>query len=334
VKARGLGILGLGLALLTAASPPRVELSRTVCTPRGRCVTLIEKEGDVPLLEEKLPRKLSPGAEFGLWLLWPMEEEARRREFTQRPEDLLRVAVTPAGRFELFSPARTEVRRSPKESPGPLVYVSFDPREKAPLKAAVNEVALAAQERGLLTPEQQQALAARQKALEERIRALVRVMEAFLIRPGDLKARGAFLGALLALFGEELDPNAPAVAPERFLSATQRTTLRKAGYEVLGQQSREYAPSPEVAYTLTLQAYSVDQLVREWNAGLRGPASGIEDVPRPGLEVERARRHDDVSFTLTVRNDTGRTRMEQVLQRLLEVPGVRLAPGPPLPPPR
>ncbi len=334
MNARALGVLGLGFTLLTAAAPPSVALSRTVCTPRGRCVTLLEKEGDVLQLEEKLPRKLAPGTEFGLWLLWSVEDGTRRQELTQRSEDLLRGVVTPVGRFELFSPAGTEVRRSPKEAPGLLAYVSFDPREKAPLKAAVNEVVLAAQERGLLTPEQQQALAARQKALEERIPALMRVMEPFLARPADLKARGDFLAALQALSGEELNPNAATVAPELFLSAPQRTTLRKAGYEVLGRQSRKYVPSPEVAYELTLQAYSVDQLVREWNAGLRGPASGIEDVPRPGLEVERARRHDDVSFTLAVRNDTGRTRMDQVLQRLLAVPGVRLAPGPPLPPPR
>jgi hypothetical protein len=74
----------------------------------------------------------------------------------------------------------------------------------------------------------------------------------------------------------------------------------------------------------------VEQVVREWNAGLRGPASGIEDVPRPGLEFDRAHRHDDVSFTLDVRNDVPLTRADQVLQRLLAVPGVRLAPGPPL----
>lgn len=316
------GLLGL-LLLLLAATPPRVELSRTVCTPRGRCVTLLERQGDVPLLEEKLPRKLAPGTEFGLWLLWPGAE--RRSE-----EALRRVAVTRVGRFELFSPARTEVRRSAKEAPGPLVHVSFEPREKAQLKAAVNEVVVAAQERGLLTPQQQQVLAARQKSLEERVPVLVRLMEAFLARPGELKAREDFLGALVALFGEELDSNAPAIAPERFLSAAQRTTLRKAGYEVLGRQSREYAPSPEVAYVLSLQAYSAEQLAREWNSGLRGPASGLEDVPRPALEVERSRRHEDVSFELAVRNDGG-TRMEQVLQRLLAVPGVRLAPGPALP---
>lgn len=325
MTASRVGVLCLGLVLLTAATPPRVELSRTVCTPRGRCVTLLEKQGEAALLEEKLPRKLAPGAEFGLWLLSPVEQ--------RHPEELLRVAVTPAGRFELFSPARTEVRRSAKEAPGPLVYVSFEPREKAPLKAAVNEVVVAARERGLLTPPQQQALAARQKSLEERIPALVRRMEAFLARPGELEPRGAFLEALVALFGEELDPNAPAIAPERFLSASQRTTLRKTGHEVLGRHSRQYSPSPEVAYVLTLQAYSAEQLVREWNGGLRGPASGIEDVPRPGLEVERARRHDDVSFELTVRND-GPTRLDQVLRRLLAVPGVRRAPGPPLPPPR
>jgi hypothetical protein len=129
-----------------------------------------------------------------------------------------------------------------------------------------------------------------------------------------------------------LDQDSPAIAPETFLTANQRTALRKAGYEVEGKRWLEYPGTAELAYRLHVQACSLEQLVREWNAGLRGPSSGIEDVPRPALEFDRAHRHDDVSFTLDVRNDTNRTRMDQVLQRLLELPGVRLAPGPPLPP--
>ncbi|MDY7227188.1 hypothetical protein [Hyalangium rubrum] len=336
MTARRLAVLGGGLLLLTAATPPRVELSRTVCTPRGACVTLADKERDGGLLrlEEKLPRKVAPGTAFGFWLTWPQDSEDRQRELGSRSEELHQVTLTPAGRFELFSPAALRVRRAPSESAGVLVHVSFDPREKAPLVAALPEVVAAAQARELLTPEQQQALASRQKALEERLPALVRAMDAFRERPADMKAREAFLSTLLSFPGEELNPTSPSVAPERFLSAAQRTALRKAGYEVLGRQGLEYPATPGVVYRLMIQASSVEQLVREWNAGLRGSAANIEDVPRPALEFERAHRYDDVSFTLEVRGDSGRTRMDQVLERLLQVPGVRRAPGPPLPSPR
>jgi hypothetical protein len=332
-----LGTLGLGLALVTAA-PPRIQMPRTVCSPRGVCVTLTEElrtEDGVLLLrmEEKLPRRIAPDAAFALWLAWPMDAE-RQRQLVHRSSDLQLAVTTPEGRLELSSPPLLQVRRTPSEPPAVLVHVSFDPSQKGTPKALVNEVVEAAQARGLLTPAQQQALAERQKALEGRLPELLRALESFRARPSDPKARDTFLSTLLAFPGEELDPGSRSIAPETLLTADQRTALRKAGYEVLGRRWLEYPGTPEIAYRLNIQAYSLEQLVHEWNAGLRGPASGLEDVARPALEVIRARRHDDISFNLDVRNDAGITRMDQVLERLLAIPGVRRAPGPPLPPAR
>jgi hypothetical protein len=330
-----LATLGLGLTLITSATPPRIQLPKAVCNPRGVCITLQEEErteDGVFLLrmEEKLPRRLPAEGAFKLWLAWPMEPE-RQRQIVYRAAAFQVFMETPAGRLELFAPPLVLVRRTAAETPAALVLVSFDPAGKGELKAAVNEVVAAAEARGLLTPEQQQALAARQKALEDRLPGLVLAMDSFRARPTDPKAREAFLSTLVALPGEEMDVGARAIAPESFLTASQRTTLRKAGYEVMGRRWMEYPGTPELAYRLHIEACSVEQLVREWNAGLRGPAAGIESVPRPGLDFDRARRHEDVSFTLDVRNDEGSTRMHQVLQRLLAVPGVRLAPGEPLP---
>lgn len=333
-----LGTLGLGLALVTAATPPRVQMPKAVCDSRGACITLREEERTsdgafVLRMEEKLPRRIAPDGAFGLWLAWPLEAE-RQRQLIQRPADLQQSLATPAGLFELYVPSMVLVRRAPSETPAALVHVSFDPAGKGTLKAAVNEVVAAARDRGLLTPEQQQVLEARQKALEGRLPELVRALDAFRARPAEAKARDTFLSTLLAFPGQEMDVGAQAIAPETFLTATQRTALRKAGYEVTGKRWLEYSVPPELAYRLNIQACSLEQIVREWNAGLRGPGTGIEDIPRPGLEFDRAHRYDDISFTLDVRNDTGVTRMEQVLHRLLELPGVRRAPGAPLPPPR
>jgi hypothetical protein len=307
-----------------------------VCTPRGVCITLREEERTaegISLLrmEEKLPRRLAPESAFSLWLAWPLESE-RQRQLVSRAAPFQVLLETPAGRFELFAPLQVQVRRTPGEPPAVLVLVSFDPAGKGELKAAVNEVVAAAEARGLLTPEQQQVLAARQKSLEARLPALVRTMESFRAKPTDPKARETFLSTLMAFPGEEMDLGARAIAPETFLTAGQRTTLRKAGHEVTGRRWLEYPGTAGLAYRLHVEACSLEQLVREWNAGLRGPTSGIEHLPRPALEFDRSRRHEDVSFTLDVRNDVDSTRMDQVLRRLLAVPGVRLAPGELLPP--
>ncbi|WP_224249958.1 hypothetical protein [Hyalangium gracile] len=333
-----LGALGMGLTLVTAATPPSIQLPKAVCTLRGACITLPEEErmeGSVSLLhmEEKLPRRIAADGAFGLWLAWPMAAE-QRTQFVHRSIDFGLTQSTPAGHFELFVPSLTLVRREAGEEPALLAHVSFDPTVKAPLAAAVSELVADAQARGLLTSEQQQVLTARQKALEGRLPELIRALDAFRAKPADPKARATFLSTLAAFPGEEMDLGARAIAPETFLTPAQRTELRKAGHEVQGRRWLEYSGPPSRAYRLHVQACSVEQLVREWNAGLRGPSTGIEALPRPALDFDRAHRHDDVSFTLDVRNDEGITRMDQVLQRLLELPGVRRAPGPALPPPR
>lgn len=328
--------LGLGLTLVASATPPRVQLPRAVCNPRGVCITLWEEERTaegISLLrmEEKLPRRIAPEGAFSLWLAWSMEPE-RQRQLVFRAADFQVLLGTPAGRFELFAPALVLVRRTPGEALAALVLVSFDPARKGEPKAAVNEVVAAAEARGLLTQEQQQVLAARQKSLEDRLPGLVRAMESFRARPADPKTRDTFLSTLMAYPGEEMDLGSRAIAPETFLTAAQRTTLRKAGHEVTGRRWLEYPGTAGLAYRLHIEACSLEQLVREWNAGLRGPTSGIERIPRPALDFDRSRRHEDVSFTLDVRSDVESTRMHQVLRRLLAVPGVRLAPGEPLPP--
>jgi hypothetical protein len=333
-----LGILGLGLALMTAASPPRIQMPRAVCNTRGNCITLPEEQrteqgASVLRLEEKLPRRIAPDSAFSLWLAWPVAPE-QQSALIYRAAPFEVTVETPTGRFELFIPPLILVHRTASEPPAPLALVGFDPIGKGTPTAAMNEVVAAAQARGLLTGEQQQALDARQKALEGRLPALVAALDAFRARPSDAKARDTFLSALVAFPGVEMDQGDKAIAPETFLTAAQRTTLRKAGYEVTGKRWLEYPGTPELAYWLHIEACSLEQIVREWNAGLRGPASGLENVPRPPLDFDRAHRHDDVSFTLDVRNDTGSTRMEQVLQRLLALPGVRLAAGAPLPPAR
>jgi hypothetical protein len=333
-----LGSLALGLALTTAAAPPRVQLPKAVCNLHGACITLKEEERTeqgvfLLRMEEKLPRRIAPEAAFGLWLAWPMDAE-QQRPLVHRAAAFQVVLAAPAGSFELFSPPLILVRRTAGEPSTPLVHVSFDPAGKGELQAAVHEVVAAAKAQGLLTAEQQQVLAGRQKALDGRLPELVRALESFRARPADPKARDTFLSTLAAFPGEEMDLGARAIAPETFLTASQRTSLRKAGYEVVGKRWLEYSEAAELAYRLHIQACSVEQLVREWNAGLRGPASGIENLPRPALDFDRARRLEDVSFTLDVRNDGELTRMDQVLKRLLEVPGVRLASGAPLPPAR
>lgn len=339
MRARGLAAAGLLLvAGVAVAEPPRIPTSRLVCTPGGVCTPLREEgrtgEGVALLrLEERLPRQVEAGAGFGLWLAWPVEAE-RQRALLSRETGLQLRVVTPAGRLELFVAPRALVRRNPREPAALLVYVAHEPGEQGPLEAALPDGVRAAQARGLLNEEQQQVLAAREQALRSRLEPLLKALEAFRLKPTEPKAREALLSALVALPGEELEAGARALAPETFLTPAQRTRLRARGGEVEGRHWLEYEPGPGLAYRLHLQGYSTEQLVHEWNAGLRGPAAGGEDLPRPRLEVERAYRYEDVSLTLEVRADSESTRLEQVLERLLQVPGVRRAPGPLLPPAR
>lgn len=334
-----LGTLGLGLSLMTAAPPPRVQLSKAVCNPHGVCITLKEEgrteDGLLLLrLDEKLPARLPEKKAFSVWFAWPRDAEQQRR-FPSLQTPFQTAMMTPEGLLELFIPGDVLVRRTPGEPPAFLVHVSFDPSNTGAPTAQVHELIVAAVEHQLLDAEQKKQLELRQKVFETKRGALLSAMKDFMARPSGQKERSQFLSFLGTVpVSPFADPDAPVLAPETFLTGAQRSALRKAGYEVVGKSSLKYSDTSEQAYQLQLQGYSVEQLVREWNAGLRGPAAGIENLPRPPLDFERAHRLDDVTLTLDVRNDAGPTRMEQVFQRLMKVPGVRRGAGEPLPPAR
>lgn len=332
-----LGTLGLGLSLLTAAPPPRVQLSKAVCDSHGACVTLKEEgrseDGLLLLrLEEKLSARLPEKKAFSVWLAWPRDEQ-QQLHFPSLQTSVQTAMTTPEGHLELFIPSEVRVRRKPDEPPAMLAHVSFDPAVTGISRAPVHELIAAAIEHTLLDGEQQQKLELRQKSFESQQGALLSSMKEFMAHPSGQTERSKFLSFLGTVpSGPLAAPDAPSFAPETFLTGAQRTALRKKGYEVVGKASLKYSDTSEQAYQLQLQAYSVEQLVREWNAGLRGPAAGLENLPRPPLDFDRAHRLDDVSLTLDVRNDAGSTRMEQVYQRLLKVSGVRQGAGEPLTP--
>lgn len=334
-----LGTLGLGLSLMTAAPPPRVQLSKAVCDPHGACITLKEEgrteDGLLLLrLDEKLPARFPENKAFSVWLAWPRDEE-QQRYFPSLQTPFQTAMTTPEGRLEFFVADKVMVRRKADEPPAFLVHVSYDPATTGGVQAPMHELIVAAVEHKLLDDEQQKDLRLRQVIFETRRGALLASMKNFMARPSGPKERSQFLYYLGTVpVSPFAVPNSPRYSPEGLLTGAQRTALRKAGYEVVGKSSLKYSDTSEQAYQLQLQAYSVEQLVREWNAGLRGPAAGIENLPRPPLDFDRVHRHDDVSFTLDVRNDGGISRMEQVYQRLLQVPGVRQGAGEPLPPAR
>ena len=195
-----LSTLGLGLALMTAAPPPRVQLPKAVCTPHGACITLKEEgrteEGLLILrLDEKLPARIAEKRAFGLWLAWPRDAE-QRSQFPSLQPPFQTAMTTPEGRLELFIPAEVLVRRTPDEPPAFLVHVSFDPVTTGAPKAPVHELIVAAQEHKLLDDKQRQDLELRQKAFEAMRRALLAAMKDFLAHPSDPKKRSQFLSSL------------------------------------------------------------------------------------------------------------------------------------------
>ena len=89
---------------------------------------------------------------------------------------------------------------------------------------------------------------------------------------------------------------------------------------------------PGDAYRLRVEGVPLDQLVEDWNAGLRALVGRLERVPRPRFRILPGHRHDEVSFTLEVRSDVEEMRLSQVARRLAEVPGLERD-GSELPPP-
>ena len=145
---------------------------------------------------------------------------------------------------------------------------------------------------------------------------------AFTRAPRDAAVRTRLLEAMTS------EPAPPAA--EQFLTAAQRTELRRRGHALEGRVVLE-----DVSATPTASGWKrvpLGQLVEDWNAGLRALVSRLERVPRPRFHVIPGHRHDEVSFSLDVRSDVDETRVSQVARRLAEIPGLE-PDGTQLPPP-
>ena len=241
-----LGTLGLGLSLMTAAPPPRVQLSKAVCAPHGSCITLKEEgrteDGLLLLrLDEKLPARLPEKKAFSVWLAWPRDAEQQRR-FPSLQTPFQTAMTTPEGRLELFIPGEVLVRRTPDEPPAFLVHVSFDPATTGVSNAPMHELIVAALEHQLLDDAQKNDLQLRQKVFVAKRGALLSAMRDFMAHPSEPKNRSQFLTSLARVpVSPFAVPDSPRFSPETFLTGAQRTALRKAGYEVVGKSSLKYS---------------------------------------------------------------------------------------------
>jgi hypothetical protein len=304
------------------AAAPEEAAPRPVCVAADTCTlvrTVSSADGvqTVTLLERAAPRA-DAKLPFAGWMAWPHAPLAARTQVwrggsyrVERP--------TEAGTFLLRAVPGVKVADEPDSL---LVLVTVDPLR--PGTAAVLPEAIAiAQERKLLTQEQE-GRAARESLLQHnRSKALTNAWLAFARAPTDRTTRTRFLDALGA--------DVSALDAQGFLTKEQRTALRDAGLALEGRIFLEDASSPGVAYRLRVEAAPLEQVVREWNAGLRALVNPLERVPRPLLLVPTARRHEEVSFTLDVK-EGDEDRMSQVVRRLLSVPGLSTE-GKQLPPP-
>jgi hypothetical protein len=226
---------------------------------------------------------------------------------------------TEAGTFLLRAVPGVKVADEPDAL---LVLLTVDPLRTG-VPANLPEPIAIAQERKLLTQAQEARAAHEAQAQRSRSKVLTDAWTAFTHSPGDRTARTRLVDAL----GGDVS----ALDAQSFLTPEQRAALRQAGLALEGRIFLEDAAGPGIAYRLHVEAVPLEQVVREWNAGLRALVNPLERVPRPLLQVATGRRHEEVSFTLDVKGGD-EDRMSQVVRRLLAVPGLSTD-GKQLPPP-
>lgn len=271
----------------------------------------------VALLERLAPRVDAKEAYAG-WMAWP-HAPARLREQVAHGGSLRIERATEAGTFLLRAVPRVRVADEPDAL---LVLLTVDPlRPGTP--AVLPEPIAIAQDRKLLTPEQESRAAREGQAQRARTKSLTDAWAAFTRSPSDRSARTRLVAAL----GEDV----AGLDPATFLTPEQRAQLRRAGLALEGRIVVEDAPGPGFAYRLRVDAVPLEQVAREWNAGLRALVNPLERVPRPQLLVAPGHRYEEVSFTLDVK-EGDEDRMSQVTRRLLAVQGLSTD-GKLLPPP-
>jgi len=270
----------------------------------------------VALLEHAVPR-VDARQPFAGWFGWS-HAPTPVRERVWHGASVRVERPTEAGTFLL----RTVPGVRLAEGDALLAVLTVDPlRTGTP--ADLPEAIALAQQRGLLSQEQQARVARETQAQRARTQALLAAWTAFTRTPGSDAARATLVDALGA--------DTSTLDPDSFLTAEQRTALRRAGLALDGRIRLEDGPRPGIAYRLRVEAVPLEEVARQWNAGLRALVNPLERVPRPQLLVASARRHEEVSFTLDVL-DGEEARMSQVVRRLLAVPGLSTD-GKELPPP-
>ncbi|HUM12006.1 MAG TPA: hypothetical protein VLT82_13760 [Myxococcaceae bacterium] len=304
------------LVLLGAASSDVVCLDPGVCTP----VTRLGREGRVEVVRhtERLPARVEPGVPFGAWMTWPKPPEAVRRRVEQGQPAELR-AVIPAARLRLMVAPGLVTEGG---EPGVLAFLSADPLGGGSEPLSLPESVAAAESLELLAPAQKSEVVRWRSAASSWQSRLASEWAAFTRSPRTTSVRAKLLDTLGAM------PVPPR--PEQLLTEGQRTELRRRGHALEGRILVEDLPGD--VYRIRVEGVPLDQLVEEWNAGLHGLVGRLERVPRPGFQVRRGHRHDEVSFTLDVRSDVDETRVSQVARRLAEIPGLEMG-GTELPPP-
>ncbi|MGO9831252.1 MAG: hypothetical protein ACLPJH_14035 [Myxococcaceae bacterium] len=305
-----------------ASAAPEDAAVRPACVAEDTC-TLVQrlsvKDGveTVALLDHSTPRA-APNQAFAQWLSWSHPPAAARAR-VWRGGSVRIERPTEAGTFLLRTVPGVRLAEEPD---GLLVLITFDPlRPGTP--AELPEPIAIARERGLLSPEQETRAAREAQAQRARTQSLVDAWTVFSRAPGNRAAR-AKLVDVIGGEGASLDADS-------FLTPEQRTALRRAGLALEGRILLEDGPGPGIAYRLRVEAVPLEQVAREWNAGLRALVNPLERVPRPLLLVAPASRHEEVSFTLDVK-DGDEGRMSQLVRRLLAVPGLSTD-GKELPPP-
>lgn len=312
---RLLSVSVTALALLTgrASAAPELGPARPACVAADTC-TLVRPASiadggveSVILLDSK-PQRAEANRPYAGWMAWTHAPAGVRAQVLQGGS-LLIERPTEAGTFLLRAVPRVEVA---DEKDALLVLVTLDPlRPGTP--ALLPEPIAIAQDRKLLTPAQLSRTAQESQAQRGRTKALTDAWTALTRSPMDRSARTKLVNALGA--------DVPGLDSDTFLTPEQRVQLRRAGLGLEGRIVLEDAHAKGVSYRLRVEAVPLEQVAREWNAGLRALVNPLERVPRPVLLVAPGRRYEEVTFTLEVK-EGDEDRMSQVVKRLLAVPGL------------
>jgi len=310
----------LCLSLLGAATADVVCIEPGVCTPVVRLETTPQGES-VVRHAERLPARVDPALAFAAWMGWPRPPAEVRERVVKRGALSWTVGLS-GTRLRLSLIPGVLIQQSGGGAHGVLAFLSSDPLAAGEGAETLPEAVGAAETLELLDAAQRGQVQQWRGAHAAWRGRVASAWAAFARGPREAAVRTRLLEAMTS------EPAPPA--PEQLLTAAQRTELRRRGHALEGRVVLEDLSGD--AYRIRVEAVPLDQLVEDWNAGLRALVSRLERVPRPRFHVVPGHRHDEVSFSLDVRSDVDETRVSQVARRLAEVPGLE-PDGTDLPPP-